>query len=791
MSNERNWRRSGTHGKGREKLKLGKRLIVAAATLSLFSAGAALLKAVPLAGMVSAFAAQMSGSGSLSTILEASANVSRQTTVERLKELRGNPAVGSATKQEAAYCLARTLLKEKAVTQSIDDRERANEIIALFEEASRIQVLKERSLRHIVTVASQSGNEEVLRQALAALKAHTAKAETKAFADYTLGQSYTRTNEMDKAFNAFIEARKDVPRGKNDGTGANVPANKYYLAAGYYLAEAIIAAPQTTADQLTEAAQLLSEYISQSADGRFAVDCANRLSDLASKGIISLSVQDFERIGRAYFHQGRWQEALASWDKISDDTNPYYRTLCLTHLKRYEEAKEVLLRAIRSNPEKKSYMNAATVLANPLTRQQTLELWKDVLEANPVHADTPLWNIAIRLPPPESASYFRQILKQFPTSEFAPESAWWLFWHRVKSGDRASFPEAISMAQQAIKRYPKTKAAGRLLFWCGKLHERLGQKSLAIAAYRTAHEQFPNNYYGFRAGQRLAAITGSGPDLGWRIITNRAHPKPGWRWPESSQLSQEHTIAERFGSEFALLAKLRQYDECLELAPKGLLPATKAWLLASAERRLEAINTASRVLKGKPGSGGLWQTSYPLEFGAIIAENARAKNMDPLLVHALVREESRYNPQAVSRSNALGLMQLLPGTAYGVAKRIGVHLNGKEDVFKPEINLKLGTDYLDYALRRFSGNALMAVASYNGGPGAVQAWLKQHAASGSTDFDVFVENIPYRETRDYVRKVFNSFWAYNSVYAKTAVASEPEASEEVAEEAPGDEPRSP
>ncbi len=151
-----------------------------------------------------------------------------------------------------------------------------------------------------------------------------------------------------------------------------------------------------------------------------------------------------------------------------------------------------------------------------------------------------------------------------------------------------------------------------------------------------------------------------------------------------------------------------------------------------------------------------------------IASEAKAKNIDPLLVHALVREESRYNHMAISRSHALGLMQLLPGTAYGVAKRLGLPLSSEGDIHMPQNNIKLGTDYLSYVIGRFDGNALCGVASYNGGPNAVKSLFNKFRDSGQTDFDVFVEDIPMTETREYVRKVFGSFWNYEAIYGKAA-----------------------
>ena len=153
-----------------------------------------------------------------------------------------------------------------------------------------------------------------------------------------------------------------------------------------------------------------------------------------------------------------------------------------------------------------------------------------------------------------------------------------------------------------------------------------------------------------------------------------------------------------------------------------------------------------------------------MAFGNIVEREARKRAVDPLLIHGLIRQESRYDDKAVSRSNAMGLMQLLKGTAYGVAKHNGITLNAASDIFKPDTNIQLGTAYIAYVLKRAEGNAMYAVASYNGGPNAVAKWIKQHQAVGNNDLDAYVEDIPYDETRDYVRKVFAHYWNYEHLY---------------------------
>jgi soluble lytic murein transglycosylase len=111
----------------------------------------------------------------------------------------------------------------------------------------------------------------------------------------------------------------------------------------------------------------------------------------------------------------------------------------------------------------------------------------------------------------------------------------------------------------------------------------------------------------------------------------------------------------------------------------------------------------------------------------------------------------------------------MPGTAYGVAKNLNIPIKNPNEFFAPSLNLKLGTKYFSYSLSRFQNNALYAVASYNGGAGAVKSWIAVQHHKGNDDFDSFVENIPFRETRDYVRKVFGSYWNYLRVYGTARI----------------------
>ncbi len=121
-----------------------------------------------------------------------------------------------------------------------------------------------------------------------------------------------------------------------------------------------------------------------------------------------------------------------------------------------------------------------------------------------------------------------------------------------------------------------------------------------------------------------------------------------------------------------------------------------------------------------------------------------------------MRRESAFDPQIVSSANAKGLMQILPATAKGVARKLGIRTHRTSDLFVPEKNANLGAAYLSQMLRRFKGNYVKATASYNAGPHRIPRWTPDNHISAPR----WIESIPFEETRNYVRAVMS----YTTIY---------------------------
>lgn len=153
---------------------------------------------------------------------------------------------------------------------------------------------------------------------------------------------------------------------------------------------------------------------------------------------------------------------------------------------------------------------------------------------------------------------------------------------------------------------------------------------------------------------------------------------------------------------------------------------------------------------------------YPQHYAQYINQYAKECEVDPLLIFAIVKVESNFNPNATSKSEAKGLMQLMDNTAKEVANKIEIVDASNLNLYEPETCIKLGTYYFASLTKQYE-NIGIALAAYNAGMGRVNKWLEQGIikADGSN-----LENIPYKETNMYVRKILNDYQTYQEVYGE-------------------------
>ncbi len=156
-----------------------------------------------------------------------------------------------------------------------------------------------------------------------------------------------------------------------------------------------------------------------------------------------------------------------------------------------------------------------------------------------------------------------------------------------------------------------------------------------------------------------------------------------------------------------------------------------------------------------------WEALFPKAYWIDLKRSASANALDPYLVASLIRQESEFNPNAVSRANAVGLMQLLPKTGKQVAKEVKLQRYNPSQLYTPAVNLQLGTRYFRGMVDKFGGSFEYALAAYNAGSDRVEEWLGQGTYR---DPQEFVESIPFTETREYVQAIMRNASVYKQLY---------------------------
>ncbi len=375
----------------------------------------------------------------------------------------------------------------------------------------------------------------------------------------------------------------------------------------------------------------------------------------------------------------------------------------------------------------------------------------------------------------EAAGRYRQLLGSQPKSQYAPEASYYLGWFAYKS---KSYADAARMLEQhlASYRYPDTKFIGEACLWAAKSEERLGHKSRALALYDLVNERYRYGYHGYVAGLRSAALRKAEPSLrseqpapGSDLESIRANVTYIEPIQETADGSETLRIARANDLEVIGLdeSAVREMNKALEAAPAS--PKINLRLAELYSRRGEKFQATLVLRKGYPDLYSYresdvpreaWEIFFPMVAWGAIKEEAKRYGIDPYVVAGLIRQESVFNPNAISRVGARGLMQVMPATGQLVSKRQGNGTITAADLYNPTLNIKLGMNYLAQVIGQF-GRIEYAAAAYNAGPSRAQRWI---AERGSMDIEDWIESIPFSETRGYVQGVLRYAANYRRLY---------------------------
>ncbi|MBD2481086.1 transglycosylase SLT domain-containing protein [Planktothrix sp. FACHB-1365] len=362
----------------------------------------------------------------------------------------------------------------------------------------------------------------------------------------------------------------------------------------------------------------------------------------------------------------------------------------------------------------------------------------------------------------KSASETRQqLLSQYSESEAAAQLRWELAQQAVKAGN---LQVASDWAKQVSLKNPDSEFAPEATFWVGKWAEKIGNSQEAKKAYEYLIVRYPSSYYAWRSAVHLGWPVGDFTTVR-PLSPHVEHPEIREVPPAGSKILQELYALGQNQEAWTLWQtefKNPMQPSVSEQYTDGLMRMGVGdnldgiWMLSSLSRRDDPQERSQYLdLKQRPA---YWEALYPFPYLETIVNWSKERQLNPVLVTALIRQESRFMPQIKSVVGATGLMQVMPETGADVAKQIKLTDYSLENV---NDNINLGTYYLDFTHREYNNNSMLAVASYNAGPGAVSDWLKRF---GFQDPDEFVVKIPYPETQGYVKSVFENYWNYLRIY---------------------------
>ena len=375
----------------------------------------------------------------------------------------------------------------------------------------------------------------------------------------------------------------------------------------------------------------------------------------------------------------------------------------------------------------------------------------------------------------DAANRYRRLLASYPKSEHAAEASYNLGWAAYRS---KNYADAARILEQhlATYRYPDTKFIGEASLWAAKSEERLGHQARALALYDFVSERYPYGYHDYIAQVRGSALRKANPSISPQEVKSgsdleriRANVTYFETVKETADGSEAGRIAKANDLETIGLDELaiRELNKALEAFPTS--PRINLRLAELYSRKGEPFQATLVLRKSYPDlysyresdlSREAWEIFFPMVAWGTLKQEARRYGIDPYIAAGLIRQESVFNPNAISRVGARGLMQLMPATGQLISKRQGNGAITAADLYNAVLNIKLGMNYLAQMIGEF-GRIEYAAAAYNAGPGRAQRWI---AERGTMDIEDWIENIPFSETRGYIQGVLRYAANYRRFY---------------------------
>ena len=517
------------------------------------------------------------------------------------------------------------------------------------------------------------------------------------------------------------------------------PTSDYAIASEYYLGLILVETmPKDKISKLKERALIhFKAYIEKAPDGRFGLNSVEEILKLDVK----LKNYDNLLIAKVFYENGDYEKAQEYLNKttLSESWTDFAKNEY--KLGNFDKAKYYTDYGLKDYATTSSLDDIYAVIDNYVLMFPTKKEGIQSLVNADYKSQGADYIAYLNCKDVVSSNYkeacFRTLYEKYPNGQFSADSLYNIF---ISKYLQKKYLDAQRLGYLHLKKFPNVNSSPAVTYYMGKIAYKLKHYENANSYYKQVITKYPDTYYAYRANYGLYKDEGALP---FDEIT----VKPVV-FPYKKSLENNLVIK---------LALLKDYDLVEELCKKDKF--IQSWIAyQKGNYTISAIlaRNAMAQLSVKPSFEDLrWRLVYPLHYFDIVNRENSVNNS--IIIESIIKEESHFNTLAKSCVGASGLMQLMPATYQEIASDYGI----TGDIYNPESNIKVGIAYYTNLKKSLNDKDIYAISAYNGGIGSVKNWFSKLMYN---DTDEFVEQIPYPETKNYVKKVLRTYWVYGNVY---------------------------
>jgi len=538
-------------------------------------------------------------------------------------------------------------------------------------------------------------------------------------------------------------------------------------------------------------------------ENEFAYYAFKNISSLSDKELAGPFTPSNEQIysrGAIFFGLYQYESAIGEFNKIIEagKNSPlpsalHSKTLfklgmCYFNLRDYQKSTELLISCYEKFPSESYADDSLYFLGRAFTslgqEDNSISYYQKVLAkySQGNYADDSLYRIGriyfLRGDLESAAASYEKIVNNYPGGDKISDAYWELGWIQFRSGN---YNNAKNTFQGMKVKFKGSSVGEEAMFWEARCLQKLGENDAAANIYKEIIDSKTYTYYTFASQRSLKSM---GVEYDIPKIDNTVYPDNPKIATLLPEIYQDIENINASGSQDGKFTHIDKAKELLSLefyssAAKeieagsgefeqdnlGILEISTLYLKAKdyldSQKLIAKYFSKLKSNLNNPYKDYVYYLLYPYGFKEYIDKYSGQFNVDPLFVLAVIREESRFQPDAGSYAGALGLMQIIPKTGKGIASQLGISKFSNQMLLDPEMSIRMGSYYLSRQLESFNQNKYYACGAYNGGPGSMSKWI---SSWGDKDIDEFIEYVSYDETRNYIKKVMGSYFFYQTLY---------------------------